>query len=75
MREIVTMRLGDHVGMNRVVPLEEEDPRRISSTLAKIPPPPTEQIAEEQKSRFKKEDPDATILYYPHDPSASTSSS
>lgn len=53
MVEIVGKRLLDHIGMNRVVPLEPDDPRWLSSTLAPIPPPPTEKIATELKSRFQ----------------------
>lgn len=33
--------------------LEPDDPRWLSSTLAPIPPPPTEKIATELKSRFQ----------------------
>lgn len=47
MVEIVRKRLLDHIGMNRVVPLEPDDPRWLSSKLAPIPPPPTEIIATE----------------------------
>lgn len=42
MVEIVRKRLLDHIGMNRVMPLGPDDPRRLSVTLAPIPPPPTE---------------------------------
>ena len=68
MKDIVIMRLEDEIGMSKKMPLEPDDPRRISSTLANIPPPPTDVITQRKTSRFKtegKEDPDATILYDP----------
>ena len=42
--------------------------RRISATIAPVPPPPTQQIVEEQKSRiFSHLDADATVDYDPKD--------
>jgi hypothetical protein len=38
MRGIIEARLGDAVGMNRKVILERDDPRRLSATIAHIPP-------------------------------------
>ncbi|CAG2224540.1 unnamed protein product [Mytilus edulis] len=60
---ILTARLIDEVGMNRNVVLEADDPRRIKRNIAPIPPPPTQQIALEQKARSNKEYPDKTIDY------------
>ena len=48
----MTMRLEDGIGMCGPVVLSLDDPRRLSSTLAPIPPPPTADILKEQKSRF-----------------------
>ncbi|KAK3085827.1 hypothetical protein FSP39_009247 [Pinctada imbricata] len=53
MKKIVSKRLVDKTGMNRKVVLASDDPRRISSVIAPIPPPPTSQLVQEQKSRFK----------------------
>ncbi|XP_062597804.1 uncharacterized protein LOC134259221 [Saccostrea cucullata] len=58
--KIVKRRLNDE-GMSGNVVLEADDPRRISKTLARIPPPPTAQLVKERKSRF--EDPDKTFDY------------
>ena len=45
-----------------------DDPRRISATIAHVPPPPTQQIVEVQKSRvFNRSDADATFDYDPND--------
>lgn len=59
--KIVKKRLNDEEGMSGNVVLEADDPRRISKTLARIPPPPTAQLVRERKSRF--EDPDKTLDY------------
>lgn len=65
MQRILQKRLDDDIGMNRIVALEVDDPRRVSAHLAPIPPPPTRQIVNEQKSRFKpQEDLDKTIDYW-----------
>ena len=47
MRGIIEARLGDAVGMNQKVILERDDPRRLSATIAPIPPPPTAEIIAE----------------------------
>ena len=75
LQKIVLKRLEDDVGMNLGLVLEADDPRRISSHLAPIPPPPTSQIVAEQRSRFttdgsynrSTEDPDQTIDYWNED--------
>jgi hypothetical protein len=41
MRGIIEARFGDAMGMNRKVILERDDPRRLSATIAPMPPPPT----------------------------------
>ena len=68
LRSILTTRLADQVGMCRPVMLSVDDPRRISAAIAPVPPPPTQQIVEVQKSRiFNHSDADATVDYDPND--------
>jgi len=78
LKKIVTLRLEDRVGMAQKMVLEPDDPRRISSVLAHVPPPPTHEIVAEQRSRFGTveslqtasssnnvaDDSNATIDYY-----------
>lgn len=65
MQRILVKRLNDNIGMNQILALEVDDPRRLSAHLAPIPPPPTCQIVNEQKSRFKStDDMDKTIDYW-----------
>lgn len=61
---IIQMRLNDNIGMNNNLVFEADDPRRIARNITSVPPPPTKQIALQQKSRFSKEDPDKTIDYH-----------
>lgn len=63
LRQILMKRLSDDIGMNRNVILEASDPRRLSATIAHIPPPPTQDLMAEKISRFNREDPDKTIDY------------
>jgi hypothetical protein len=63
MRGIIETRLGDAVGMNRKVILERDYPRRLSATIAPIPPPSTAEIIVEKRSRVSTEDMDTTIDY------------
>ena len=49
--------------MNHTFILERDDPRRISATIAPIPPPPTAEIIAEKRSRVSTEDMDTTINY------------
>ena len=56
MRGTIEARLGDAVGMNRKVILERDDPRRLSATIAPIPPPPTAESIAEKRSRVSIED-------------------
>jgi hypothetical protein len=62
MRGIIEACLGD-VEMNRKVILERDDPRRLSATIAPIPPPPTAESIAEKRSRVSIEDMDTTIDY------------
>lgn len=48
----VPNRIIDTVGMNRLVTLGVEDQKHVSDILAPIPPPPTESLDAEKKSRF-----------------------
>lgn len=63
LRQILMKRLSDDIGMNRNVILEASDPRRLSATIAPIPPPPSQDLMAEKISRFNREDPDKTIDY------------
>jgi hypothetical protein len=63
MRGIIEARLGDAVGINRKVILERDVPRRLSATIAPIPPPSTAEIIAEKRSRVSIEDMDTTIHY------------
>jgi hypothetical protein len=63
MRGIIEARFGDAVGLNRTVILERDDPRRLSATIAPIPPQPTAESIAEKRSRVFMEDMDTTIHY------------
>ncbi|CAG2246435.1 unnamed protein product [Mytilus edulis] len=60
---IVENRLQDHVGMNRKVLLDVNDPRRVSAVLAPTLPPSTADLVAQKISRFNKEDPEKTLDY------------
>ena len=66
MRGILESRLGDAVGMNRKVVLERDDPRRLSATIAPIPPPPTAESIAEKRSRVSIEDMDWALIPFYH---------
>ena len=66
MRGIIEARLGDAVGMNRKVVLERDDPRRLSATIAPIPPPPTAESIAEKRSRVSIEDMDWALIPFYH---------
>ena len=51
------------IGMNRKVVLGQYDPRRVSSVLVPIQPPPTADLVAPKISRFSRDDPDKTCLY------------
>lgn len=55
-RAILMKRLSDDIGMNRHVIFETSDPRRLSATIAHIPPLSTQDLMAEI-SRFNREDP------------------
>lgn len=63
LRQILMKRLSDDIGINRNVILEASDRRRLSATIAPIPPRPTQDLMAEKISRFNREDPDKTIDY------------
>ena len=63
MRGIIEARLGDALGLNRTVILERDDPRRLSATIAPIPPPPTAESIAGKRSIVFIEDMDTTIHY------------
>lgn len=44
LKKILLSRVSDEMGMNQPVVLEADDPRRLSSHLAPLPPPPTDQL-------------------------------
>jgi hypothetical protein len=50
---VLQKRLEDREGLQERMVLEVGDPRRISKSIAPISPPRTEQLAQENKSRFK----------------------
>ena len=52
MRTCLENRLLDGLGMNQPVVLSAEDPRRVSSVLTPVPPPPTAELVAGKKSRF-----------------------
>ena len=53
LKKIVALRLEDRVGMAQNMVLGPDDPRRISVVLSPVPPPPpTQEIVSEQRSRF-----------------------
>lgn len=52
LEKILLSRVSDEMGMNQPVALEADDPRRMSSHLAPLAPPPTDQLALEQNSRL-----------------------
>lgn len=54
MKACLENRLLDGIGMNQPSVLSVEDPRRVSSVLAPVPPPPTAELVAEKKSRFSE---------------------
>lgn len=63
MKHIIMKRLSDNIGMSRRVILDPLDPRRLSATIAPVPPPPTQDLMAAKISRFNREDLDRTIDY------------
>jgi hypothetical protein len=54
LKRVFHARALDQTGLHKKVVLSEDDPRRISSTIASVLPPPKEQLIAEQKSRLSK---------------------
>lgn len=52
---VVQAKLEDKLPMSRKWSVAEDDPRKISQTLAPKPPPPTAALVEMKKSRFKSD--------------------
>lgn len=52
MKVCLENRLLHEIGMNQTSVLSVEDPRRVSSVLAPVPPPPTAELVAEKKYRF-----------------------
>lgn len=53
LQKVLEKQVADREGFHGRLELEEDDPRRISKTIAPIIPPPSIQLAEEKKSRFE----------------------
>lgn len=54
MEIVLKMRTEEKKSLFQQVTLKEDDPRRLSATIAQVPPPSPEQLRLEQVSRFKK---------------------
>jgi hypothetical protein len=54
MAGVLVRRVEDRTSMFKPVQLHDDDPRRISASIAPVPPPPTDQLRQEQKTRFKE---------------------
>lgn len=54
LKKVFCIRAADKVGMSMPVVLQESDPRRISSTIAPVLPPPKDVLIQEHKSRLSK---------------------
>ncbi|XP_073248846.1 uncharacterized protein [Porites lutea] len=52
--KVFRLRVEDNENMQRAVPMEADDPRRIAPTIAVVPPPPSRELFIQQSSRFKK---------------------
>ncbi len=49
---ILQNRLQDERTVTRKRPLNADDPRKIASTIASVPPPATQELVAKHKSRF-----------------------
>lgn len=49
---VIEKRLEDAAGFHKRQDLEEGDQRRLTKTLAPVPPPSSSELAQQQKSRF-----------------------
>ena len=63
MKTIARNRINNPIGMNGKVALGQDDPRRVSSVLAPIQPPPTADLVAQKIFRFSRDDPDKTLDY------------
>lgn len=54
MKVCLENRLLHEIGMNQTSVLSVEDPRRVSSVLAPVPPPPTAELVAEKKYHFSE---------------------
>ena len=52
--KVFRLRVEDNENMQRAVPMEPDDPRRIAPTVAVVPPPPSRELFIQHSSRFKK---------------------
>ena len=52
--KVFRLRVEDNENMQRAVPMEADDPRRIAPTIAVVPPPPSRELFIQHSSRFKK---------------------
>ena len=52
--KVFRLRVEDNENMQRVVPMEADDPRMIAPTTAVVPPPPSRELFIQHSSRFKK---------------------
>ena len=55
LKRVFHARTIDQVGLSKKVVLQEDDPRRISSTISTVLPPLKEELILEQKSRLAKQ--------------------
>ena len=54
-RSILEGRIQDRHPVSRKRGLKPDDPRRISASIAAVPPPPTQELVSRHKSRFGSE--------------------
>ena len=52
--KVFRLRVEDNENMQRAVPMEADDPRRIAPSIAVVPPPPSSELFIQPSSRFKK---------------------
>ena len=52
---IFRLRMEDNDNMQRIVPMENDDPRRIASTIAVVPAPTSRELFVQHSSRFSKD--------------------
>lgn len=52
---IFRLRMEDNDNMQRIVPMENDDPRRIAPTIAVVPAPTSRELFVQHSSRFSKD--------------------